>query len=90
MDVPIEYWEDLLQESQTGGSLSYFVGEQYQRGAGLGSIFKSIFRVLTPFAKRGLKTLGKEAVRVGTSVAADALSGADPLQSLEHQFFQVS
>ena len=39
--------------------------------------------MLTPFAKRGLKTLGKEAVRVGKSVAADALSGADPLQSLE-------
>lgn len=28
------YWEELLQESQSGGSLSYFMGEQYQRGAG--------------------------------------------------------
>ena len=52
---------------------------------GFGSIFKNIFRVLAPIAKKGLKTVGKEALRVGTSVAADALSGANAVQSLEER-----
>ena len=41
--------------------------------------------MLSPIAKKGLKTLGKEAVRVGSSVAADALSGANPIESLEER-----
>ena len=39
--------------------------------------------MLTPLAKSGLRKVGKEAVRLGTGVAADALAGADPLESLE-------
>ena len=32
--VSPDYWEEMLLETQSGGSLSYFMGEPYQRGAG--------------------------------------------------------
>lgn len=80
--ISSKYWEDILI-SQAGGSMDHFMGNEYQRGGGFGSILKNIIKVIAPVAKKSIKALGKQAVRTGVSVARDALEGEDPLKSLE-------
>ena len=59
---------------QLGGSaFPVYRGLPYQRGEGLGSVFKSVLRFLLPIGK----AVGKEALNAGLGVAADALQGED-------------
>ena len=66
---------------QAGGALPYFAGAQYQRGHGLGSLFRSLLRSAMPLIKRGAVALGKGALKTGVRIADDVLSG----QSLKRQ-----
>ena len=52
-----------------------FVGFPYQRGAGLGNVFRSIFRTLLPLAKSAGKTIGKEMLSTGAQIASDVVAG---------------
>ena len=54
-----------------------FAGLPYQRGGGLGSIFRGIFRALLPIAKSAGKTVGRQALRTGAEIASDVLSGSN-------------
>ena len=65
----------LNQAKQMGGSLPAFHGARSQRGHGLGSIFKGLFRWATPHLKQGFKSLGKKALQTGVNVAQDMLTG---------------
>ena len=44
-------------------------------GAGIGSIFRGIFRALLPIAKSAGRTFGKQALRTGAEIASDILAG---------------
>ena len=67
--------------SQLGGaSFPVYRGLPYQRGAGLGSIFRGILRFVLPFAKSAGKTVGREALRSGASIVQDLLEG-EPLEA---------
>ena len=68
-----EYY--LNQARQKGGNLPAFHGARFQRGYGLGSIFKSLFRWVTPHLRQGAKVLGKKALQTGVNVAQDVLGG---------------
>ena len=75
-----KFWLNVLvsqQKQQFGGS--GFSGIRYQRGAGLGSFFASLFRSIIPaaksFGKAALKTIGKEALSTGAKIASDVASG---------------
>ena len=68
--------------AQRGGSISPFEGYAYQRGGGLGNIFKSLLRVVLPMAKSAGKTIGKQALKSGANAAADILEGRDPAEAL--------
>ena len=57
---------------QAGGG---FVGIPYQRGGGLGSIFRSIFRAILPIAKSAGRVVGKQALRTGSELASDLIAG---------------
>ncbi len=57
---------------QFGGG---FVGYPYQRGAGLGNVFRSIFRAILPLAKRAGRTIGKQALSTGAQIASDVVAG---------------
>ena len=46
-----------------------------QRGHGLGSLVKGLFRTATPLLKRGAIALGKEALSTGLNIVEDTLSG---------------
>ena len=68
-------WADfyMAQALQHGGGA--FVGIPYQRGAGLGALFKGIFRSVMPVVKKVGKTVGKAALTTGAQIASDALAG---------------
>ena len=66
-----EYY--LNQAKQKGGNLPAFHGAQFQRGYGLGSIFKGLFRWAMPHLQQGAKVLGKKALQTGFQVAQDVL-----------------
>lgn len=60
--------------SQRGGG-AYFEGFPYQRGAGIGSVFGSLFRFLLPIFKSAGKEIGREGLAVGARVLGDLAQG---------------
>ena len=62
-----QYYLD--QAKQKGGNLPAFHGAWFQRGYGLGSIFKGRFRRATPHLQQGAKVLDKKAPQKGLDVA---------------------
>jgi hypothetical protein len=80
-----KFFEDLIRQQQAGqvGFGYGFVGMPYQRGAGLGSIFASLFRAIAPMAKSAAKAVGRKALNAGLGVAADALAGQNVKDSFK-------
>ena len=68
-----EYY--LNQVNQKGGKLPAFQGARFQRGYGLGSIFRGLFRWAVPHLKQHAEMLGKKALQTGVNVAQDVLAG---------------
>jgi hypothetical protein len=67
-------WVHHYARHQTGKG---FDGLPYQRGGGLGNIFRGIFRFLLPIAKKAGKAVGKQALRTGSQIASDVVAGED-------------
>ena len=78
-----EYY--LNQAKQKGGNLPAFHGARFQRGFGLGSIFKGLFRWAVPHLKQGAKMLGKKALQTGVNVAQDVLAGENLKKAVKRQ-----
>ena len=68
---------------QTGKGLPFYRGTSLQRGYGIGGFFAKLFRSAMPLFISGAKTIGKEALRTGTMVANDMLSGESFKSSLK-------
>lgn len=80
MKVPYVCCSKRLEDhytSQAGKGLPYYQGVSYQKGYGLGGMFRRLFRTALPYLIQGSKTVGKEALATGSRVAADVLSGQD-------------
>ena len=60
---------------QAGSGLPVFVGARMQRGHGIGSVLGGLFRSAVPLIKKGVSTLGKQALRSGLEFAGDLLQG---------------
>jgi hypothetical protein len=75
----------LEQAQQNGHGLDGFAGIPYQRGYGIGNIFRGLFRMLLPLVKSAGKTIGKEALYTGTNIASDMLSGQDIETSVKNR-----
>ena len=54
-----------------------YSGLPYQRGAGIGNVFRGLIRFLLPVAKTVGKSLGKQALRTGAQIASDLAEGRD-------------
>jgi hypothetical protein len=67
---------------------TFYRGLEYQRGAGLGSLFRGLVRFLAPLAKSVVKGIGKEALRSVGNIAKDVADGAD-LRSAAQQHLQT-
>ena len=63
--------------SQAGSGLSGFQVLRYQRGHGLGSLFRGLVGVAAPLLKKGAialgKSLGQRALKAGVELAQDYL-----------------
>jgi len=68
---------------QRGAGLPGYGGNPYQRGGGLGSFFRGLFRMAMPVIKKAAKAVGKQALKTGVSVLADVARGQEVLPSLE-------
>jgi hypothetical protein len=62
---------------QSGGTMPHFAGYAHQRGAGLGSVFKTLWRFAMPFAKSAGKAIGRQALKSGADIAQDVLRGEE-------------
>ncbi|GFT49601.1 uncharacterized protein TNCV_3367541 [Trichonephila clavipes] len=60
---------------QIGSGLTHYKGINFQKGYGIGGIFRRLFRAALPFLVKGGKTIGKEVLMTGSRVASDVLSG---------------
>ena len=60
---------------QVGGALPYFTGSRVQRGHGFGTLLGGLLRTVAPLIKRGALALGNRALKTGTQIAGDVLSG---------------
>ena len=54
-----------------GRGISYFAGPAYQRGHGIGSLFRGLFRFAMPLLKQGAKAVGRQALQTGIQVAGN-------------------
>jgi hypothetical protein len=75
-DVWLDYYNN--QASQVGYGIHGFHGTPYQRGAGLGSFFRSLFRMAMPIIKSAAGKVGQQALATGAEIAGD-LSRGRPL-----------
>jgi hypothetical protein len=66
---------------QTGG-YAVFRGLPYQRGSGLGSVFRRLFRYLLPIGKEIGSAIGRQGLESGSRVLTNVLEGKDLKQSL--------
>jgi hypothetical protein len=85
IDYWIKYYEDSIKSSQfqLGGDLDGFRAAFpfHQRGGGLGSFFKSMFRLAMPL----FKSAGIHALSAGSKIAADLAKGRNLKESFsEH------
>lgn len=83
LNVWLDYYND--QASQVGYGIIGFKGTHYQRGAGLGSFFRSLFRMAIPMIRSAATHVGKQALASGAHMATDVLQGMPILQSLEER-----
>ncbi|GIY46751.1 hypothetical protein CDAR_251041 [Caerostris darwini] len=80
MKVPYVCCSEKFEEhytNQSGSGIPHYEGISFQRGYGLGGVFRRLFRAALPFLVRGGKVVGKEALVTGTKVINDVLSGKD-------------
>lgn len=71
----VKTYEQYFKNQAGGATLPGFRGASVQRGYGLGSMFRSLFRFAFPLVKSGAKTVGKTALNTGIEIAKDALAG---------------
>jgi hypothetical protein len=82
----VEYYQN-----QCGSGLPVFYGAKYQRGSGLGNIFKSFYRWIVPVLKthalpvlkEGAHVVSTEALKTFKNIANDALDGENIKESFK-------
>jgi hypothetical protein len=67
-----------------GGSAHYapFSGMPYQRGAGIGSMFRSIYRFLLPLGRQAAGVISRQGMESGAKVLSSVLDGKELKESL--------
>ena len=75
------------------GGMPVFNGSRYQRGMGLGSMFKSFFRWIAPIVKThavpvikdAAKFVGTEAIKTAANITSDAIDGKNFNESIKER-----
>lgn len=80
MYVPYRCCQESFEKyytQQTGHGLDFYQGSPYQRGYGLGGIFRSLFRAAVPLFQSGAKAVGKQLFHSGVDLLNDISQGQD-------------
>lgn len=81
----------LSQATQVGyGDLPGYNGFPYQRGQGLGSFFRGLFRMAMPLFKTVAPILGKRALSTTANIANDLIEGGDIVPTLKKRGRQLA
>lgn len=74
---------------QIGHGIPVFIGNQYQKGYGLGNVLGGLFKGLIPIVKSGvkgvLKTAGRELAKGGLNVASNVLMGQNVKTAMKQE-----
>jgi hypothetical protein len=81
----INVWLDYYgnQALQTGFGIEGYRGLPYQRGAGLGSFFRSLFRMAVPLLKSAGRQVGKHALSASANIMSDLAKGRPAVESVK-------
>ena len=71
-----------MKVGHRGRGIPYFAGPVYQRGHGIGSLFRGLFRFAMPLLKHGAKAVGRQALQTGIQVAGDMLENRPVKESI--------
>ncbi|KAL6418948.1 hypothetical protein ACFW04_014159 [Cataglyphis niger] len=86
MDYNSMYHDELQNGGSWGGGIQrVFVGSLYQRGHGIGSFLGGLFRRVLPYLSRGVRAVGKEALRAGVNIIDDVENNM-PFKVAKHRF----
>lgn len=87
MDYYSTYYDELQNGGSRGGGIPrVFVGSPYQRGHGIGSFLGGLFRRVLPYLTRGVRTVGKEALRAGANIIEDVENNMPFKVAAKHRF----
>lgn len=79
-------------KNQGETSFPVYRGVRYQKGFGLGGVFRKLFRYIIPIIKEKgipiLKSVGETAIKGVSNLAKDALSGKNVKQSAEQRMME--
>jgi len=79
--------EYYVKQAQTGSGMNFYAGSSTQKGAGIGSFLGGLFRNIFPYLREGASAVGREALRAGSHILADAATGQVPLKNSVKQHF---
>ena len=82
-----QYKRYYINQSGGGGGIGpvYRASFRVQRGNGLGSFFRRLFRFAKPLQYSGAKALGKEALKTGSNIITDIVN-KEPEQPVSNIF----
>ncbi|KAL3120164.1 hypothetical protein niasHT_008918 [Heterodera trifolii] len=84
--MPFQYgtldWSTLSSECVQFGGYNIYRGLPYQRGAGVGALFRSLMRYLLPIGKQIGSAIGRQGMESGNRVLTNVLEGKDLKESL--------
>ena len=84
---------DKINDQKGAGGMPVYYGARYQRGMGIGSMFKSFARWILPVAKTHVvpvlkgaaKFVGSEAIKTAANIATDAIDGKELNESVKER-----
>lgn len=81
-----EYYSLQNGGGRGGGIPRVFAGSPYQRGHGIGSFLGGLFRRVLPYLGKGLRAVGKEALRAGMNVIEDVGNNTPLREAVKNRF----
>lgn len=79
----LSYYQQQRGSGYVGGAIHGFHGSVFQSGRGLGSIFRSLLKFVTPLWKPISKNLGREALGMTGRIYNDIQAGLHPKEAVK-------
>ena len=78
-------WENLPTVQSGRGMIGYRGSTRYQRGAGIGTVIRSLFNAVKPFGKKALRSAAKEGLDTVSLIGSDMLEGENLRTSIKNR-----